>query len=163
MLAMPYLSTLRTWLLMGLLFGLSGCTWFSGKFEEPTVELASVEVIRARLLSQEFLLRFRIDNPNDSSLRIRGLEYVVHLDDVELANGESGSWAYIPANGTAYYDVPVYTSLWKDLRSLIRLLEKSRKPIPYTLKGQLRIGMMFRHQVPVSYRGEVMPRKFIPD
>ena len=67
---------LRTVVLLCLLGGMAGCsTWFSGDFKDPTVELTKVDIIKARLLEQQFMLRFRIDNPNDHSLPVRGLIY----------------------------------------------------------------------------------------
>ncbi|MBB3103962.1 LEA type 2 family protein [Azomonas macrocytogenes] len=163
MLAMLQKRLLKTWLLLGLLLCLPGCSgWLSGRFENPNVELTDVDVIKARLLDQEFLLRFRIDNPNDRSLPIRGLNYVVRLGEVKLASGETDSWAYIPANGHAFYEVPVHTSLWKDLKHLVRQLEKPKQPIRYTLDGELKTGLMFRRQVPISRSGEITPGKFIP-
>ncbi|MBQ1557653.1 MAG: hypothetical protein IIZ69_05665, partial [Pseudomonas sp.] len=50
---------------LGLLSGLTGCsTWVTGSFKDPDVQLINVDVVKARLLEQEFRLRFRIDNPN---------------------------------------------------------------------------------------------------
>ena len=37
---------------------------------------------------QRFKLYFRIDNPNDSTLTVRGLTYRIQLDAIKLAEGE---------------------------------------------------------------------------
>ena len=77
----------------GLLSGLTGCsTWMSGGFKDPDVQLIKVDVIKARLLEQEFRLRFRIDNPNGVSLPVRGLDYNVHINGIQLAEGHSNEW-----------------------------------------------------------------------
>ncbi|QLF91984.1 LEA type 2 family protein [Pseudomonas sp. ABC1] len=154
----------RVLALLGLFGGLGGCsTWFSSAFEDPQVELTKVDVIKARLLEQEFLLRFRIDNPNDHSLPVRGLIYTVHLNDIELTSGESSAWLTIPANGFEYYDVPVHTNLWRHMKYVVRLLEKPDRPIAYRLDGELKIGLMSGRRVHISRRGEIIPGNFIPE
>ncbi|VFT42184.1 lipoprotein [Pseudomonas aeruginosa] len=47
-------------------------------------------------------MRFRIDNPNDFSLPVRGLQYTVQLNDIQLAEGESGQWFTVPPTATRY-------------------------------------------------------------
>ena len=72
----------------GLCSGLGGCSsWTSGGFKDPEVRLVKVDVIKAKLLEQQFKLRFRIDNPNPVSLPVRGLDYSVYLNEVKLAEG----------------------------------------------------------------------------
>ncbi len=154
----------RTMALLSLLVGLSGCsTWLSSDFEEPQVQLAKVDIIKARLLEQQFMLRFRIDNPNDHSLPVRGLAYIVHLNDIELASGESSGWLTVPAHGFDYYEVPVHTNLWRHMKYIVRLLEKPDRPIAYRLDGDLKIGLLFSRQVHISNNGEIIPGSFIPE
>lgn len=158
------IKILRMMALLSFLTGLSGCsTWLGGDFENPQVQLAKVEIIKARLLEQQFLLLFRIDNPNDQSLPVRGLRYNVHLNDVQLASGESGGWLTVPANGFEYYEVPVNTNLWRHMKYIVRLLEKPDRPIAYQLDGELQIGMISKRKVHVSSRGEIIPGAFIPE
>lgn len=155
---------LRTVVLLCLLGGMAGCsTWFSGNFKDPTVNLTKVDIVKARLLEQQFMLRFRIDNPNDHSLPVRGLIYTVHLNDVELASGESSGWLTVPANSFEYYEVPVHTNLWRHMKYIVRLLEKPDRPISYRLKGELKTGLMAGRRVHISTDGEIIPGKFIPE
>ena len=120
----------RAVVFLGLLSGLVGCsTWFSSDFQDPEVRLTDVEIIKARLLEQQFMLRFRIDNPNENSLPVRGLVYTVHLNDIELASGESSGWTTVPAHGFDYYEVPIHTNLWRHMKYIVRLLEKPDRPI----------------------------------
>ena len=124
-------------MLFCLIAGLSGCSSTPGDFRDPEVRLVKVDVVRAKLLEQQFILRFRIDNPNDRSLPVRGLIYTVHLNDVELASGESSGWLTVPANSFEYYEVPVHTNLWRHMKYIVRLLEKPDRPINYRLAGEL--------------------------
>lgn len=74
--------------LLGVLLGsLGGCTYIGRNYDEPQVELTGVELIRARLWSQDFVLHFRVQNPNDSALPVRSLAYTVYLNDLLLSQG----------------------------------------------------------------------------
>ncbi|MCZ4127438.1 LEA type 2 family protein [Stutzerimonas balearica] len=158
------ITILRTVLLLSLLGSLTACsTWFSNNFVDPKVHLTKVEVVKARLLEQQFMLRFRIDNPNDHSLPVRGLRYKVHLNEVELADGESSGWLTVPAHGFEYYEVTVHTNLWKHMKYIVRLLEKPDRAIRYSLDGELKTGLMLGRAVQISTKGEIIPGNFIPE
>lgn len=154
----------RAAIVLGLMSALAGCsTWFSADFEDPQVQLTKVEIIKARLLEQQFLLRFRVDNPNERSLPVRGLVYTVHLNDIELASGESSGWLTVPAHSHEYYEIPVQTNLWRHMKYIVRLLEKPDKPIAYRLDGQLKTGLMRGRSVHISTNGEIIPGNLIPE
>jgi len=153
-----------TVLLLGALVAVSGCsTWFSSSFKDPRIQLTKVDVIKARLLEQEFMLTFRIENPNDHSLPIRGLVYDVHLNDIQLATGESSGWMTVPAHGTELYEVPVRTNLWRHMKYVVRLLEKPDSPIQYRLQGEVKTGLMRGRRVHIATNGEIIPGDFIPE
>jgi LEA14-like dessication related protein len=146
----------------GLLSGLTGCsTWMSGGFKDPDVQLIKVDVIKARLLEQEFRLRFRIDNPNGVSLPVRGLDYNVHINGIQLAEGHSNEWFTVPAHGHHTFEVPVRTNLWRHVRQIVKALEKPDVPIRYSLKGEVKTGMLFGRSVHMSRNGEIIPGDFI--
>lgn len=158
---------IKTSVMLGLLTVLSGCSsfsWFADNdFKNPEVQLTKVELVKARALEQEFLFRYRIDNPNDVSLSVRGLVYRVHLEGIELANGESGYSMEVPPNSFVYYEIPVHTNLWrqlKQMKQLVRLLKKDDKPIRYQLDGELKSGLVFGRRVPIANNGELnKPKK----
>lgn len=146
-----------------LIPGLSGCSSTPRDFKDPEVRLVKVDVVRAKLLEQQFTLRFRIDNPNNFSVPVRGLEYVVHLNGVPLATGESTTRFSVPARGHHSFDVPVRTNLWRHLRQIVKALEKPDKPIPYRLQGSVKTGWMFGRSVHMSRNGEIIPGDYIPE
>ncbi len=160
-------ATTRNFALLLLLFAassLGGCaTWFGGGFKEPEIELVQVELVRARLLEQEFRLHFRIDNPNDFSLPVRGLAYEVHLNEIRLAHGQSSVWFTIPARGHETFSIPVHSNLWRHMKYVARLLEKPDKPIRYRLEGEVQTGLLFGRSVAIRRSGEVIPGDFIPE
>ena len=151
-------------LMLALMFGLSGCaSWFEDDSPPPHVSLVKVEVVRAKLLDQKFMLYFRIDNPNDDSLTIRGMEYRIHLSQFLLAEGETEQWFSVDPKSSSYFQVPIRTNLWQHLREMVKLLKKPDQPIPYRLEGTLETGLFFGKDVHLSHYGEIIPGDFIPE
>jgi LEA14-like dessication related protein len=162
----PALRTTKIGFLLLLLASstLSGCsTWLGGYFTDPNVQLGNIEVLNARLLEQEFLLRFRIDNPNGASLPVRGIVYTVFLNDVKLAHGQSSTWFTVPAYGHKEFEVPVHTNLWRHMKYIAKLLQKPDQPIRYRLDGEVETGLMFGRRINVARSGEIVPGDYIPE
>lgn len=147
-----------------MVLGLGGCaSWFSDDDLDPQVHLLKVEVVRAKLLDQKFMLYFRVDNPNDDSLTIRGMEYRIHLSQFLLAEGETEQWFSVDPKSSSYFQVPIRTNLWQHLREMVKLLKKPDQPIPYRLEGTLETGLFFGKDVHLSHYGEIIPGDFIPE
>lgn len=155
---------LKQALALAVLLCLSGCTsWFTGQSQDPQVHLVHVQVVKAKMLEQRFLLRFSIDNPNDSRLRVRGLIYRVSLGGILLADGEADDWFTVAAHSKEYYEIPVRTNLWEHLRELAKLLKHPDRAIPYRLEGRLKTGLLLRHNLHLDRSGEIIPGDFIPE
>ena len=120
-------------------------------------------MIKARLVEQEFVLHFRIDNPNDVSLPVRGLNYTLYLDSVLLAKGDTSQWFTVPARGRKVFEVPVRTNLWRHVKNVVKMLEKPDSPIPYRLNGEVKTGFFFGRSVHMSRNGEIIPGDFISE
>lgn len=161
----PHTTTIALIVLTLLSSGLSGCaSWFVSDFQDPSVHLIKVDVIKARLHEQRFSLRFRIDNPNDSALAIRGLIYDIQLNEVPLAAGESNRSIEVPAHGRREYEVSVRTNLWRHLKKLVKSLEDTSQPIRYQLRGEVKAGsFLFGRNVHLQRNGEIIPGDYIPE
>ncbi|VVM98264.1 hypothetical protein PS645_03152 [Pseudomonas fluorescens] len=147
-----------------LILGLSGCaSWFSDDRPEPQVHLVRVEVVQAKLMQQRFLLHFRVDNPDDSDLTVRGLEYRIHLGTILLTEGEHEHWFTVGPKRSAYFKVPIRTNLWPKVRELVKMLKKSDQPIPYRLEGEMETGLFIAHYVHLKRNGVIIPADFIPE
>ncbi len=156
----------RTFQLFTLMLTLSlgGCaSWFSDDSVDPAVHLVNVEVVRAKLLEQKFILHFRIDNPNDSDLTVRGLEYRIHLDDLLLAEGEHEHWFTVGPKRSAYFKVPIRTNLWPQVKEVVKMLKNSNQPIPYRLEGEMETGLFIAHYVHLERNGVIIPADLIPE
>ena len=155
--------TLQTLILL-LFLGLGGCaSWFSDDEPDPEVHLVRVEVVRAKLLEQRFVLHFRIDNPNNSDLTVRGLEYRIHLGDILLAEGEHEHWITVGPKRSGFYKVPIRTNLWPKVRDLVKQLKSPRQPVPYRLEGEMETGLFIAHYVHLARNGVIIPADLIPE
>ncbi|WP_110971832.1 LEA type 2 family protein [Pseudomonas huaxiensis] len=146
-----------------LLLSLTGCaSWLDSDFRDPEVHLIKVETVRARLMQQRFILHFRINNPNDSALQVRGLSYAVRLNELLLAQGDDGQWLRIDAHGRRTVQVEVRTNLWQHLKPLAKML-RAGTPLHYRLEGTLRTGLFFTRNLHLSRSGEIIPGDFVPE
>jgi len=147
-----------------LFIGLGGCaSWQGDAPPEPQVHLVKVEVIRARLLEQRFMLHFRVDNPGTSDLTVRSLTYRIHLGDLLLTDGEHEHWFTVPPGDSGYFKVPIRTNLWPQVRDVVKLLQKPRQQIPYRLEGELETGLFIAHYVHLERNGVIIAADFIAE
>lgn len=156
----------RTFRFFSLLMflGLGGCaSWFSDDARDPAVHLVNVEVVRAKLLEQKFILHFRIDNPNDSDLTVRGLEYRIHLADLLLAEGEHEHWITVKPKSSAFYKVPIRTNLWPKVKEVVKMLKNPNQQIPYRLEGEMETGLFIAHCVHLARNGVIIPADLITE
>ena len=143
---------------------LSGCaSWFGSADKDPDVQLVKVELVQAKMLEQRFKLHFRVDNPNDSTLTVRGLSYTVYLGTIKLTEGEHEHWFSVEPNSHATFVIPVRTNLWPHVRPLVKLLESPDRPIPYRFEGILETGLFYGYDVHLTRKGEIIPGDFIPE
>lgn len=156
-------SVIRTVSLF-MALALSGCSsLLTGSAEGPDVKLLKVDVVKAKLLKQDLKLRFRVDNPNDSSVLVRGLRYKVLLDDILIADGDYSDWFVVKANSHRNFTVPIRTNLWEHLKDVTRMLGKPNQPIHYRLEGKLKTGFIFGHSVRIDRNGDIIPADLIPE
>ena len=154
------ISLIMAW---GVLSHLSGCSWMTGSFEDPDVKLLKVEVVKAHWLKDVLVMSVDLDNPHVFRLTIHSLQYAVQLNDIQLAEGESGQWFTVPAHGHEVFDVPVRTNLWRHMKYIVKLLERPEEPIRYRLQGEVKTGLMFGRSVHLRRNGEIIPGDFIPE
>ncbi|MCQ6259258.1 LEA type 2 family protein [Pseudomonas sp. Q11] len=161
---MSYPSPLLRMTCLLLFVGLGSCvSWRGDEAPEPQVHLVKVEVVRARLVEQRFMLHFRVDNPGDSDLTVRGLTYRIHLGDLLLSEGEHEHWFTVRPKRSGYFKVPIRTNLWPQVRKLVKMLEKPRQQIPYRLEGELETGLFIAHYVHLRRNGVIIAADFIAE
>lgn len=163
---MNYLATIKKTsaylVLLALGTYLSGCSIGAGsKFQDPDIQLVDVELVHARLLEQQFVLHFRIDNPNSKSFPMRGIDYRVLLNDTPLATGSNTQWLTVPGNDFAYFKIPVHTNLWRHMKVIVRMLENPEQRIHYALHADVKTGLLFSNKINILRHGDIILGDYI--
>lgn len=135
---------------------LAGCSMFGPSYTKPEIALANVEMLKANLWEQSFRLRLRVDNPNDRSLPIRGMQYQIYLNDARLATGVSDQAFTVPAYGSEYFELNVRSNLWRHIGDIVRLVE-TQQAIDYRIEGHIRTGLFFSPTLTLREKGTLDP------
>ncbi|MBL4611188.1 MAG: LEA type 2 family protein [Pseudomonas sp.] len=129
---------------------------FGPSYTKPEIALANVEMLKANLWEQSFRLRLRVDNPNDRSLPIRGMQYQIYLNDARLATGVSDQAFTVPAYGSEYFELNVRSNLWRHIGDIVRLVE-TQQAIDYRIEGHIRTGLFFSPTLTLREKGTLDP------
>lgn len=150
--------------LLGLSFALmllSGCvSWSGDDWREPQIHLTKVQTVKARLHQQEFILHLRVDNPNDSRLFVRGIDYSIWINDIPLVVDQASLWRSVAAHEQRTFKITVRTNLWRHLKPLARLI-RSKQPLGYRLQAEINTGLFIHRDLHLSRSGEIMPGDFL--
>lgn len=142
-------------LLMLWLCALSGCATLSPSFEDPEVEVLSIQRIPSEGMEQRFSIGLRITNPNSSALNIKGMSYSLSIEDYKVASGVSAEVPTVEAYGEARFSLPVSTSLLNSIRLLKHLMELNKSSLSYRLEAKLDLGIPLMPKTSVVEEGEV--------
>lgn len=159
------LARLLTLLLWGCLLLLSGCStgsWAFGSFRQTNVQLTDLRMIRGSLLQQQVELTFRVVNTNDFDLRVKGLDYLIYIDQIPIVEGKASTWLRIPANSVKTIQIPIQANLWQHGQRMIKEIRRPNHPHPYRFKGDLKVGRFFNlltRKLPIDQSGELTPSK----
>jgi LEA14-like dessication related protein len=117
--------------------GLAGCSLFVPRFEQPTLSVVNVQLLKSDLWHQELNVRMRVQNPNDRTLPIKGLSYELDLDGQDFAHGVSGASFVVPARGEAEFDMSVSANM---ASVLIKLLGQGGNQVEYRITGKIALS-----------------------
>ncbi len=136
----------------------SGCAAFAPKLEKPTLSVVGVEVVDAQFSQQRFNVKVRVQNPNDRSLPVRGLNFTMQLAGEDFGTGQSAKAFTVPANGEAEFDVGVTTNLAASLLKILPKLDRNSGNLDYRLRGTVETDLMFLRSIPFDQKGLVSTR-----
>ena len=123
---------------------LSSCAGVENVVSAPKVSLRNVNVERADLSSQTFILAFDVTNPNPFPLPIKTVNYNVKLDGHRFASGAAVSAFTVPAGSDSEFGISVDVNLLQTAPELLFIVrDGSRRDIPYVLKGQLGVDIPY--------------------
>jgi len=124
-------------LVTAVALGLSGCSLFVPKLEKPTLSVVSVQMLKGDLWHQDLKVRMRVQNPNDRTLPVKGLSYLLLVDGQEFAQGMSGDSFVVPARGEAEFDMSVTANM---ASMLIKVLGQGGKQVDYNITGKIALS-----------------------
>jgi len=122
------------------------------KLTTPRLTVVGVQVVGGDLISQRLKVRLHVDNPNDRTLPVAGIDYTLEVDGQALATGESAASFVVPALGSAEFDMNVTTNV---AGAVIRLLSRGAdsQSIAYHLTGRISLSSGLLRSIPFEQRG----------
>lgn len=118
--------------------------------ESPHVSVVNLRPVALQLLEQEYAATLRIQNPNNSTLRIEGLSFKLELNGSPLARGVSNQKVTVPAYGESKIDVTMVSGTLGIIRQ-IQALEQQKQSLDYRLSGKLSLT---GHLLPLAFERE---------
>jgi LEA14-like dessication related protein len=124
------------------------------KFTTPQLTIVGVQLEGSDLFAQRLRVRVHVQNPNDRTLPVKGIEYTLDVDGQPFATGESAASFVVPALGEAEFDMNVTTNM---AGTLVRLLARGPdalgSSVPYHLSGKISLSQGWLQSIPFEQRG----------
>jgi LEA14-like dessication related protein len=141
-----------------MLLTVTGCSsWLPNyqDLQEPRVSLTGLALKDANFLAPSFLVRLRVENPNDVSLNLDGADAALSLNGQTLARGVSRSPLTLVKGGTSEMDVEVTADTLTVVQQIAALA--NQPSARYQVTGHLSVlnwlGALGR--LPFSFEGTV--------
>jgi LEA14-like dessication related protein len=130
--------------------GLSGCSLLP-KLQPPRLSVVDIDFQKGALWQQKLKVRMHVDNPNDRSLPIRGITYVLDVNGQEFAHGESAASFVVPALGEAEFDMNMTANM---AGTIFSLLSHSGDPsVDYRITGRISLSEGLLRSIPFDQHG----------
>ncbi|MCV2358281.1 LEA type 2 family protein [Paucibacter sp. TC2R-5] len=139
-------SSARRSLLRGLTLGLLplalvGCASL-GQRDALKVTVAGLEPLQGEGLELRFLVKLRVQNPNDAAVEFDGVALELELNGKSLASGVSDQKGVVPRFGETLLEVPLTVSAFAAVRQAMGMSDAAeRGEMPYTVSGKLAGGL----------------------
>jgi LEA14-like dessication related protein len=141
---------------VALLATLASCASLGPKLVAPELSLLGIQIMSADMFSQQFMVRVKVENPNDLEVAVSGLEYEIFLMGDSFAEGASESSFVLPAKGEAEFDMIVKTNFVSSLGRLVSRTGGGKlENVPYQVTGKLMLEKGVMRTIPFSHAGTV--------
>jgi len=135
---------------------LSACASTGSMIAAPEVDLTGVQLTKANLKRQTFLLQFHVTNPIPFPLPVKAVSYRVLFDNEKFAGGETAGSFSVPAAGEESFAISVELDILKSATQFTSLLKSGlRENIAYELQGSLALDIPMVKPLPFSSSGTV--------
>jgi LEA14-like dessication related protein len=137
----PFPLPRRRLLLALPLLAVAGCA-VSPLSDPPRVELAGIDALQGEGLELRFMLRLRVQNPNDADLAYDGISVDLDLRGKRFASGVAPIKGQVPRFGEAVLNVPVTAGGFAIARQMLDLLRQGQSgaglgKVSYALRGKI--------------------------
>ena len=141
---------------VALIAMLASCSSLGPKLVAPQLSLVGIQIMSADMFAQQFIVRVKVENPNDLEVAVSGLEYDIFLMGDSFAEGASDSSFVLPAKGEAEFDMIVKTNFVSSLGRLVSRTSGGKlENIPYQVTGKLMLEKGIMRTFPFSHAGTV--------
>lgn len=126
--------------------------------QQPEVNLTGLQIREATLSHLNMVADLQVFNPNDVALTVKEVDYILQLEGVEVADGQSLESVEIPARETGRVQLRISTAYW-DLLNLVNRLQTSDE-MTFNLDGKVRVGgyRILERTFPFSKEGRIDPK-----
>lgn len=134
-------TPLRLLALLLLAMSLTSCALFSAR-DPLAVQVAGIEPLPGDGLEVRFLVKLRLQNPNEGAIDYSGVALDLEVNGRRLASGVSDQRGTVPRFGESVLEVPVTISAFSAARQALGLAEHiGLDEVPYVLRGKLAGGL----------------------
>ena len=123
--------------LTAMLALLTGCAGSSPHMEPLSVTLSDIQPGQMGLLEQEYLIKIRVQNPNNVEIPVTGLSYRIELNGKSFAKGVSKQDVTVPAFGEVVLDATAVGGLSGILTQIAQFQKGVPDKVSYRLSGKL--------------------------
>ncbi|MGD2137289.1 MAG: LEA type 2 family protein [Gammaproteobacteria bacterium] len=126
-----------------------------GLREPVRVTVAGLEPLPSEGLEARFVVKLRVQNPNETALEFDGVAIDLELAGIDFGSGVSDQRGTVPRYGEELITVPVTVPFLAIARQVFRLAgDKPANKVPYRLSGHL--GGIGLGGVTFDSRGELL-------
>ncbi len=129
---------------------LCSATACAPKFERPVLTVSSIELQSGNLFQQSFLVKFRVQNPNDRELPVQGLHAELDVGGQRIASGVSNRAFVVPPRGQSEFDMTITANM---AVALLQLANQRADSVDYDLSGSANLDLPFLREVPFHQAG----------
>jgi LEA14-like dessication related protein len=134
----------------------AGCTGLI--FEEPTIILREIHVRQVSLTDADLLFVAEIKNPNGYELRLKSLDYTIHLNNRETGGGSLQKEITVPASSSAPVEIPL-TARFGSLGGVAKMYVSGQE-LAYRIEGTALVKAgLFDRTFPFSRTGVIAAKK----
>ena len=137
------MPNIRSILIVLLAIFLAGCANLTPGFEDPSVEVTSIQLKNSNSLAPEFDIALRVSNPNRDALSIDGMTYSLFLAGNKVVSGVANDLPSIPGYGEVAVNIQASLSLFGGLSLLNDLMTQNSESIDYELVTKLDVGRFY--------------------